>query len=317
MYLSFYELREPPFSLSPDPSFLYLSERHRMAWTMLEYGLASRTGFILITGEIGTGKTTLIRYLMNHLGEDSTVGLISNTHRAFGELIQWISLAFNLPSDGVDKVTMFRRFQEFIIEEYAKGRRTVLIVDEAQNMAADTLEELRVISNINSEKDLLLQVVLVGQPELRRTLRRPELEQFAQRISVDYHLGPFDAPEETQRYISHRLVAAGGRPDTFDSEAKLFIHHQAGGVPRLINALCDMSLVYGFAEQKKIIKSDLVFEVVNDRVSRGLFGTGKRRGLKGPEQIDSEDVSQLKRSMDAVRKKAAKQRREPQQDPEA
>lgn len=301
MYQDFYGFRVMPFALSPDPSFLFLSERHRMAWTMLEYGLMSRASFVLITGEIGTGKTTLVRHLMNQMGDDSTVGLISNTHRAFGDLLQWVSLAFNLPIEGLDKVTLFRRFQDFMIDQYARGKRTVLIVDEAQNMSAETLEELRVISNINSEQDLVLQVLLIGQPELRRTLRRPDLEQFAQRIGVDYHLRPFATPEETDSYISHRLVVAGGRPDTFDPVAKRFIHHQSGGVPRIINTLCDMSLVYGFAEQKHEIFADLVFAVVNDKINNGLFGAGKRAGVNGPDTVDPEDAERLERSMAALK----------------
>jgi len=153
MYEAFYNLKEKPFTLLPDPGFLYLSKRHRMALTMLEYGLMNQAGFTVISGDIGAGKTTLIRHLLNNIDQEHTVGLISNTHRSFGELLQWVLLAFNLEHRDMDKVEMYRRFVDFIIDEYAHNRRTVLIIDEAQNMEAETLEELRMLSNINADKD--------------------------------------------------------------------------------------------------------------------------------------------------------------------
>jgi general secretion pathway protein A len=214
MYRAFYKLSEKPFTRLPDPGFLYMSEKHRMAATLLEYGLMNQAGFTVISGDIGAGKTTLIRHLLDNMDRDHTVGLISNTHHSFGELLQWILLAFNLEHAGMTKVEMYQRFVDFIIDEYAHNRSTVLIVDEAQNMSAETLEELRMLSNVNADKDQALQVILVGQNELRDTLRRPDLVQFAQRISVDYHLQPL-SEDETAHYIRHRLKVAGGRPDIF------------------------------------------------------------------------------------------------------
>ena len=272
MYESFYHLGEKPFTLLPDPGFLFLSDKHRMALTLLEYGLMNQAGFTVISGEIGTGKTTLIRHLLNNMDREHTVGLISNTHRDFGELLQWILLAFNLDHVSMNKVEMYQRFVDFIIDEYAHNRRTVLIVDEAQNMAAETLEELRMLSNVNADKDQALQVVLVGQRELRDTLRRPDLVQFAQRISVDYHLKPLSA-DETVGYIHHRLEVAGGNPDLFDEAACRAVHRFSNGVPRLINLLCDTALVYGYAESKQQIDTALVTEVAREKQQGGIFPT--------------------------------------------
>lgn len=270
MYEAHFGLQEKPFSLLPDPGFLYMSDKHRMALSLLEYGLSNLAGFTAITGGIGTGKTTLIRHLLNNMDQDVTVGLISNTHRSFGELLQWILLAFNLPHAGKSKVEMYHTFVDFMIAEYAQHRRTVLIVDEAQNMEAETLEELRMLSNVNADKDQVLQIILVGQQQLRDTLRRPDLVQFAQRIAVDYHLTPLTA-EETMAYIRHRLTVAGGNPDLFTDEACLAVHHHSNGVPRLVNLLSDIALVYGYAEQRTGIDADLVNDVAREKQAGGIF----------------------------------------------
>ncbi|MHB8347653.1 MAG: ExeA family protein [Acidiferrobacterales bacterium] len=283
MYEKFYGLREKPFSLLPDPSFLYPSPKHRMALVLLEYSLMNQSGFSVITGEIGTGKTTLIRQLLNQIDRDVTVGLISNTHRSFGELLQWILMAFNLEYTGKDKVGLYQTFIDFLIKEYARNRRTVLIIDEAQNMAPETLEELRMLSNVNADKDQVLQVFLVGQAGLRDLLRRPDLEQFAQRISVDYHLEPLNAPE-TRDYIRHRLTVAGGDPELFDDAASEAMFRNTGGVPRLINLLCDTTLVFGYAEQIKRITADLVEEVASEKRKGGLFPQA--------QQIDAQDTAE-------------------------
>jgi len=286
MYEAFYHLREKPFTLLPDPGFLYLSTRHRMALTMLEYGLMNQAGFTVISGDIGAGKTTLIRHMLNNMDQEHTVGLISNTHRSFGELLQWVLLAFNLEHRNMDKVEMYQRFIEFIIDEYAHNRRTVLIIDEAQNMEAETLEELRMLSNINADKDQTLQVILVGQRELRETLRSPELVQFAQRISVDYHLEPL-SENDTAGYIRHRLEVAGGSPGIFTTAACKAVYHFTGGVPRLINLLCDTALVYGYAEQKQRINARLVADVAREKQQGGIFPVieaGELPGFEEPEE---------------------------------
>jgi len=273
MYESFFGLSEKPFSLNPDPGFLYLGRNHSRALSMLEFGLASETGVVVITGEIGSGKTTLVRALLNQLDDSYTVGLITNTHKAFGELIHWVSMAFGLDHEGRDKVALYNQFVEYMIAEYAAGRRVVVIVDEAQNMNADTLEELRVISNINADKDIVMQLVLVGQPELRETLAQPRLKQFVQRISSYFFLKPLDL-HETREYIEHRLEKAGAKGRIFDYEAVYLIHQNAEGVPRVINTLCHLACTYAFAEQTRKVTGDIVREVITDRNEHELFGKG-------------------------------------------
>ena len=281
MYEAFYGFREKPFSIVPDPEFLYLSRKHSLALALLEYGLMNQAGFNVITGEIGTGKTTLIRHLLGQLDRSVTVGLISNTHRTFGELLQWILFAFNLEHRGKQKVEMFQDFLDFLVNEYSQNRHTVLIVDEAQNMTMDTLEELRMLSNVNADKDQLLQVILVGQMGLREMLRRPEMEQFAQRIAADYHLEPLDR-QETHAYIRHRIGIAGGRDDhVFEHAACDAVYEHSGGVPRLINLICDSALVYGFAKQVPRIDAELVQEAAHDKQQGGIFPA--RRQAKLPK----------------------------------
>jgi len=264
MYETFYGFRSKPFTLLPDPEFLYPSKKHRMALTLLEYGLMNQASFSVITGDIGTGKTTLIRQLLSQMERDTVVGLITNTHQSFGELLQWILLAFNLESGTKDKVEMYKTFVDFLIGQYAANHRVILIVDEAQNMSHQALEELRMLSNVNTEKDQVLQVILVGQSGLRDNLRDPRLEQFAQRVTVDYNLEPLGG-EETREYIHHRLRIAGGDPDIFSDEACDVVFRYSGGTPRLINLLCDTALVYGYAEQMQRIGRQLLEDVVRDK----------------------------------------------------
>ena len=249
----------------PDPGFLFLSKKHQAALTLLEYGLLNHVGFCVVSGEPGAGKTTILRALLSKVGDDVTVGLITNTHQSFGGLLDWVLSAFDLHEPGLTHVEMHQKFMDFLIEEYARKRSVLLIVDEAQNMKADALEELRMLSNVNSEKDQLLQVVLAGQPALKETLRKPELMQFAQRIAVDYHLGPLNL-EETCGYIQHRLKTAGAERDVFTPAACARIHEYSGGTPRLINLLCETVLVYGFADQCEMIDVDLVDEMVQERM---------------------------------------------------
>ena len=288
MYESFYGLKKKPFSMLPDPEFLYLGKKHQMALTSLEYGLMNHLGFCVISGEIGAGKTTVLRKLLDNIESHYTIGLITNTHQSFGELLDWVLSAFGIHQAGLGKVEMHQRFVDFLLEQYAGSKTTLLIVDEAQNMPASTLEELRMLSNINTEKDQLLQIILAGQPGLKETLRKPELAQFAQRIGVDYHLGALN-PVETCHYIQHRLVTAGASDDIFTPEACRLIHEYSGGVPRLINLLCDTALVYGFADQKAVIDTDLVEEMVAERMETSvvpLIDTSKRRS---PPKGDDHD----------------------------
>jgi len=281
MYEAFYNLSEKPFAILPDPSYLYFSERHTLAYTVLEYGVVHGAGFTVITGDVGCGKTTLIRHLLDSIEQDVTVGLISNTRQDIGELLKWVLLAFDQPYDSNDKVALFDQLQRFLIDEYAQGRRTVLIIDEAQNLGVGTLEELRMLSNINADRDQLLQMVLVGQPNLKDLLSRPELEQFAQRVSADFNIEPL-AANEVEAYVQHRLHVAGRDEPLFETAAIARIWSATGGTPRRINILCDTALVYGFSQEAQRIGPAIIDEVLRDKERFGVLGKkGATRTIPG------------------------------------
>ncbi|MBK8970406.1 MAG: AAA family ATPase [Hahellaceae bacterium] len=264
MYQEFYGLKELPFNLLPDPDFLFLGSQYRQALSMLEYGL-TKDGFTVITGDIGTGKTTLIRKILERDDSRFTVGLLNNTVvYEKRELLRWILFSFGVSHQEDGQVGLYDQLTRFLIKEYKEGRQCVMIIDEAQKLDIDFLEQIRMISNINYGKHLLIQFILVGQPELRIILRRPELHQFAQRISVDYHLKRL-SELDTHSYIMHRLSVAGGDPFLFDDAAKSLIWKHSGGMPRLINVLCDTSLVYGYAVEVKKITSEIVGQVISDK----------------------------------------------------
>ena len=209
IYNDHFGLASVPFTLLPDPDFLFWSENHTRAYAMLEYGMLTHAPITVITGEIGAGKTTLLRHLLRSLPEDFTVGLISNARGNRGELLHWVLMALGCPpSRTPPTLTSSPSSRIFLIEEYAAGRHTMLIFDEAQNLSLETLEELRMFSNINADKDELIQLVLVGQPELRDMIRRPRSSQFAQRVAADYHLQAM-SPAAVTDYIRHRLAVAG------------------------------------------------------------------------------------------------------------
>jgi general secretion pathway protein A len=271
VYESFYGLTEKPFSIQPDPDFLFMSQRHAQAYSMLEYGMVSRAGFTVICGDIGCGKTTLVRRLLNKLGDEVRVGLVTNTHHDMGNLLEWIMLAYGLPFEGKSQVSQYDAFQQFLIAEYGMGHRVVLIIDEAQNLSVSALEYLRMLSNINADKDQLLQMILVGQPQLRDNLKRPELTQFAQRVAVDYFIPPLGTVEVAD-YIEHRLRVAGRDRKLFSPLAMAKIGKAAQGVPRNINTLCDMALVYGYAYEARVIDVHIIDEVLHDRSQFGVLG---------------------------------------------
>lgn len=276
MYESFYGFREKPFSLLPDPGFLYLGKGHGMALSMLKYGLMNQAGFTVITGEIGSGKTTLVRQLLREVDRNTTIGLISNTSRSIDDLLQSILLAFNIEYRPAGRVELHRLLHRFFQSELQQRRRAVLIVDEAQNMSAEALEEIRMLSNVNADKQSLVQLILVGQPQLRDLLKRRDMVQLTQRVMVDYHLQPLSG-EETRQYIRHRVKTAGGRPDIFEDSAYDAVFEYTGGIPRLINVLCDTALVCGYAEQSQAISEQLIRLVAQEKMLGGILPLRSRK----------------------------------------
>jgi general secretion pathway protein A len=272
MYETFYGLREKPFSILPDPDVIYWCQNHRLAFAMLEFGVMNSAGFTVITGEIGCGKTTLVRYLLRKLDDQVTVCLISNTPRSRDGLLQWVMMSLNQPFDG-SYPALFKQFQRFLYDQYSKGRRTILIVDEAQNLGLESLEELRMLSNVNADKQQYLQIILIGQPQLKDMLRAPQLLQFAQRVSSDFHLRPLNS-HEVGEYIDFRLRAVGSHSQLFTDDACKIIADTSHGIPRTINILCDTALVYGFAAGAQIISSELVEMVIENKAQFGVLPFG-------------------------------------------
>lgn len=270
MYEEFYGLREKPFTLTPDPRFFFLSENHRGAYEHLLYGIKEKEGFILITGEIGAGKTSLCRALLNQLESQGTdTALILNPTISGQELLQCILGDFGIPSSGTSKKDFLDALNRYLLNQQSTNRNSVLMIDEAQNLPLPLLEELRILSNLETEKEKLLQIVLLGQIELTEKLSLPRLRQLNQRISIRYHLQPL-AKEEVPRYIQHRLTVAGSNGELrFSAGALREIYSYSQGIPRLINLASDRALLAGYAEQ--------AWEIGRRTVTRGL------RSLEGEE----------------------------------
>lgn len=259
MYTQFFRLTEKPFSITPDPSFLFLSERHAEALAHLVYGVTESGGFIQLTGEVGTGKTTLTRCLLDRLPATVDLAVVLNPRLTVPEFLATIFDELGIDSPGRDATTkeMVDALNEHLLESHARGRRTVLLVDEAQNLDSDVLEQLRLLTNLETTKDKLLQIILVGQPELRDTLARNDLRQLAQRITGRYHLENLNA-EETIAYVKHRLRVAGSNEDVFEGAALWEIHKLTGGSPRLTNVLCDRALLGAYSAESRTVSSDLL-----------------------------------------------------------
>ncbi len=277
IYTDHFDLTERPFSLVPDPDFLYWSSIHSRAYAMLEYGIVTHAPITVITGDVGTGKTTLLHHLLASVEDDVRIGLIANAHGDRGELLRWVLLSLDQPADrDATYVDLFSQFQSYLISEYARGRRTILIFDEAQNLSRESLEELRMFTNINSNKDELLQLVLVGQPELRNLIQSYGMSQFAQRVAANFHLEPMD--EKTVRdYVAHRLKIVGAKLNLFSPAATELVYKATGGVPRLVNQLCDLAMVYAYSSSSKRINRMTIEQVLDEGA---FFG---RVDLKPPE----------------------------------
>jgi putative secretion ATPase (PEP-CTERM system associated) len=265
MYERFYGFRERPFSLTPDPSYLYPSRVHREALSHLRYGIEGHAGFTVITGEIGCGKTTLLQTVLRSIDRKTSISRLMNTMLDSRELLEAITLDFGLePGHGRSKPYLIRDLAQFLVNERRAGRLALLIIDEAQNLTVSALEEVRMLSNFETEKSKLLQIVLVGQPNLRDLLARHDLEQLRQRVTVSYHIDPLTA-DETHAYVNHRLRHASiGAPLTFSRPVTDVIHMHSRGVARTINVIADAVLLYGYGSDKHAIDLDLAKEVVTD-----------------------------------------------------
>lgn len=265
MYQEFYGFDKMPFNNTPDTRFFFHSEQHQEALSSLLYCVNERKGFMLLTGEIGAGKTTVCRAFLNRLDPATKVAVITNTRLTERQLLQSICEEFGLWIPGnVGKVTLFNELNTFLVDQYRQGANTVLIVDEAQNLRPEVLEEIRLISNLETERDKLIQIVLMGQPELREIVELPELRQLKQRIVLRYHLYPL-SDKETQSYIFHRLKVAGATGNLkFSRSALSLIHQYSGGIPRVVNILCDNALLLGFVQETRKISEALVQEVIRD-----------------------------------------------------
>ncbi|MGB9601264.1 MAG: ExeA family protein [Limisphaerales bacterium] len=258
MYLEYYGLKEPPFELTPNPRFLFFSAKHREAFNHLLYGIQERKGFVQLTGEVGCGKTTLCRALLEKLGHDYNTALILNPVLNADQLIKAIAMEFGLNVKNMDKLETLSAINEYLLKQAEQRKESILIIDEAQDLTNDLLEQIRLLSNLETNERKLLQIILMGQPELKQRLNAPELRQLRQRITVRFHLKPLTYFEVGQ-YIQHRLSVAGANGAPYFTRPALWrIYRYSRGIPRLINALCDKCLLAGFVQQRETIDFSMV-----------------------------------------------------------
>jgi general secretion pathway protein A len=264
VYLDYYGLSEPPFDITPNPRFLFYSTKHREAYNHLLYGIRERKGFVQLTGEVGAGKTTLCRALLEALDERHATALILNPVMSAEELMKAIAIEFGLPVNGLDRLDTLAVINQFLLQQVELGKESVLIIDEAQDLTEELLEQVRLLSNLETDDRKLLQIVLMGQPELRDRLNSPRLRQLRQRITVRYHLPPLTRHEVNQ-YVQHRLHVSGGNGTPYFTRPALWrVFNYTHGIPRLVNALCDKALLGGFVAQRERINYGLVNRAVRE-----------------------------------------------------
>ncbi|WP_027715172.1 XrtA/PEP-CTERM system-associated ATPase [Desulfuromonas sp. TF] len=291
MYESFFGLHSKPFDLVPDPRFLYLGRAHQKALNYLRYGIEEGAGFVLLTGEVGSGKTTIIRNLIGELDTGVCLAMVFNTRVSGEQLLSLINDDFGLETVGKDKVTLLRDLNDFLIARHAEGCRSILIIDEAQNLSPETLEEVRLLSNLEAAHSKLLQIILVGQPELQKVLARSDLRQLRQRISINCNLDPLNR-QETENYILHRLELAGNREAVRFAEGAFdVIFKHSRGTPRLINIFCDFLLLAAFAESTTVLHPELVEEVAGEFSTREASIREKDPTASGPPMGAEENGS--------------------------
>jgi general secretion pathway protein A len=278
MYERYFQLRERPFALSPDPDYLYPSRVHQEALSYLRYGIEGHAGFVVITGEIGSGKTTMLQSLLVRLDRNTTVARLVNTMLDARELLEAIVLDFGIDPTGLSKPVLLHRLGQFLVQQRQANRLTLLVIDEAQNLTLPALEEIRMLSNLETEKSKLIQIILIGQPELRDKLAMPQLEQLRQRITVSYHLQPLDAGE-THNYINHRLRrAAIGSPVEFPRAVTDVIHSRSRGVPRIINVIADATLLFAYGVDRRDIDVEIAREALEELDATGVLASYHAEG---------------------------------------
>jgi len=290
MYEKHFSFKHKPFELVPNPDLIFLSSTHKKAITCLDYGLKEKIGFILLTGEIGSGKTTIIRNFIKNLNGSVKLSRIHNTKISSEQLISMINEDFGLDIEGKNKTRLLSELNVFLIEQYSKNYQPILLIDEAQNLSPDLLEEIRLLSNLETDSAKLLQIILVGQPELKKILMLPELKQLRQRININYHIAPLTI-DETAQYIKHRLTIAGN-PEAIKLQEDMLplVYQFSKGIPRLINILCDFVLLTAFVGGKEEVTVDIVREVVKDLKSNDSWNengdTTFSREVNKNERID-------------------------------
>lgn len=264
MYKDFYKLQSRPFDIVPNPHIIYESKKHSQALTYLRYGFSENIGFVLFTGEIGAGKTTLLKHLLTKIDKSTEAAVVFNTNVDDEELLRLILIEFEIEGVGKDKSHNLDLLNTYLIDMYQLGKRCLLIIDEAQNLSIAALEEVRLLSNLQTDTEPLLQIILAGQPELRDIISGPGLEQLAQRVALYYHLAPL-ALNEVKEYINYRLESSGGHKSLFDESAIQLIYDSTAGVPRSINIIANAALVYGYADGLSTISKGTIQQVLDDK----------------------------------------------------
>jgi general secretion pathway protein A len=305
VYEKYFQLRERPFALSPDPEYLYPSKVHQEALSYLRYGIEGHAGFVVITGEIGSGKTTMLQSLLGRLDRNTTVARIVNTMLDPRELLDAIMLDFGMDPTGISKPVLLHRLAEFLVAQRQASRLTLLVIDEAQNLSLPALEEIRMLSNLETEKSKLLQIIMIGQPELREKLALPQLRQLRQRITVSYHLTPLDA-DETANYINHRLRrAALGPAVEFPRDVTDVVHSRSRGVPRIINVIADATLLFAYGVDRRNVDVEITQEALSELDATGVLASYQGEALEAAAamSVSVAETDEAMRIADEVRKR--------------